>query len=251
VDNASLTSRLWSRLTRDWFCLTDPKRYREIVGERLVFHALKESGWLSGLQGSRILEIGPKHGKDSALLATLEPSELFLIDLPEKDAMVKEWLSTIPCNTRYFQGNILYLNDTDRERMGHFDLVWCLGVLYHNVEQLRLVKRLFDFCSIGGRLAIESATTRNRKLRGLNVVEIHWPRPYRDVPTITHLPSASAIKSWMEMVGFTDVAIWDIYSKRLGRDRSVLTGRKTEGSRPYVSYSASGLNPIYTVGKAE
>jgi len=36
------------------------------------------------------------------------------------------------------------------EAIGSFDLIWCLGVLCHNVEQLRLLKRLFDPSNVGG-----------------------------------------------------------------------------------------------------
>ena len=47
----------------------------------------------------------------------------------------------------------------------------------------------------------------------------------------------------------SNVKIWeDIYSRRLGRQRAVLTGRKTRKARSHVSYSESGLNPSYVVG---
>lgn len=235
-----------------WLKFVDPRRIHEIAGERVVFNRLKEKGFFSGLEGKRILEIGPKHGKDTMLLAVLNPSELVLIDLPEKDSIVRGWLPHVPCRrVTYLEGNILYLSDKQYEQLGSFDLIWCLGVLYHNVEQLRLLKRLYDLCKVGGVVVIESATTRNKKLEKLNVVEIHWPERYRGVPTITHLPSRLGIKSWLEMIGFTDVTIHDIYSRTLGWQRAVLTGVKTENSKPYISYAASGLNPLYRAGDAK
>lgn len=236
-----------------WLRVVDPRRISELSGERVVFNHLKAQGFLDGFQKKRILEIGPKHGRDSLLLATLNPSELVLVDLLEKGAMVKEWLPQVSCKckTIYLEGNILYLTQEYYRQLGTFDLVWCLGVLYHNVEQLRLLKRLFDICKVNGCVVLESATTRNRRLEKLNVVEIHWPNTYRSVQTITHLPSRLAIKSWLEMVGFTDVKIWNIYSRELGWQRAALTGRKTSDSKPYISYAASGLNPIYVTGDAE
>lgn len=98
---------------------------------------------------------------------------------------------------------------------------------------------------------MESATTRNNKLERLNVVEIHWPDTYRGVQTITHLPSRLAIRSWLEMVGFSDVVIHDIYSRNLNWARAILTGIKKTDSKPYIYYAASGLNPIYMVGDSE
>ena len=141
------------RYIRDmWLKLADPRRLDELAGGRVVFDTLKRRGFLNGFEGKRILEIGPKHGKDSLLLATLNPSELVLIDLPEKDSMVGAWLSQLSCSTSYLEGNVLYLTKKQCEKLGRFDLVWCSGVLYHNAEQLRLLKRLFNLCSVGGWL---------------------------------------------------------------------------------------------------
>ena len=236
-----------------WTRMFDPRRVPEASGERVVFNHLRDQGLLDGFKNRRILEIGPKHGLDSLLLAALSPSELVLVDLPEKEAMVKEWIPKVSskCTTTYLEGNILYLTQEQYEQLGTFDLIWCLGVLYHNAEQLRLIKRLFDLCNVNGYVVIESATTRDKKLEKLNVVEICWPETYRNVQTITHLPSRLAVKSWLEMAGFVDVKIMDIYSREIGWQRAVLTGMRAEKSKPYVSYAASGLNPVYVVGDAE
>lgn len=238
--------KLWSRLF-------DPRRIAELSDERVVFHRLLEQGFLAGLEGKRILEIGPKHGQDSVLLATLRPGELVLLDLPEKAPMVRKWLQDVSgrCPTRYVEANILYMTPEEYQNLGTFDLIWALGVLYHNVEQVRLLKRLFDLCSVDGRIVIESATTRDKTLEGRNAVEVCWPRTYRDVPTITHLPSRLAIKSWLEMVGFADVTIRDVYSRAIGWQRAVLSGTKRHDARPYRSYGRSDLNPTYLAGDGQ
>ena len=53
--------------------------YRRHLFEELMTLAGKEI-----FHGSRILEIGPRDGLDSLRLATLEPAELVMVDLPEK-----------------------------------------------------------------------------------------------------------------------------------------------------------------------
>ncbi len=201
--------KIGRRFRNLWIRLFDPRRVPEASGERVVFNTLRDQGLLDRFKNRRVLEIGPKHGQDSLLLATLNPSELVLVDLPEKEAMVKEWLPQVSsqCTTTYLEGNILYLTQEQYEQLGTFDLIWCLGVLYHNAEQLRLLKKLFDLCNVNGYVVIESATTRDKRLEKFNVVEICWPDTYRNVQTITHLPSRLAIKSWLEMVGFIDVQI--------------------------------------------
>lgn len=242
-------NRITSRLRRFVIKRWDPRRISEEAGERVVFQHLKSTGFLDDFEGKRILEVGPKHGKDSLLLASLKPSDLVLLDLPEKQPMIERWFPQVPDNKTYIQGNILYLTAEQQAELGCFDLIWCLGVIYHNVEQLRLLKKLYDLCRPNGKVVIESAITRNKKLANLNVVEIHWPGTYRNVPTITHLPSRLAIKSWLEMCGFSHVNIHDVYSKKLASHRAVLTGIKQK-SNPYVYYKAT-LNPVYWAGDAK
>src|SRR5207344_486791 len=105
----------------------DPVLAQEWRGERVFFHGLRARGILDGFEGKRILEIGPKHGQDSMLLASLRPSELVLIDLPSKDALNRSWLGSVEREvpTRFVQANLLYLTPGEVTELGHFDLVWC------------------------------------------------------------------------------------------------------------------------------
>ena len=185
------------------------------------------------------------------LLAGLEPCELVLLDLPEKNELVRDWLLEVESRapTRYVQGNLLYLEPEELAALGRFELVWCCGVLYHNVEQLRLLRRLFHLTATGGGVVVESSTTRSRRLARQNVVEIHWLRPYRDQRTITHHPSRLAIKSWLEMAGFTDVRIEDVYSRYTGWQRAVLTGIRPPEPHPYLSYVGPNA-PEWAAGDA-
>jgi SAM-dependent methyltransferase len=219
---------------------TSARRGREAGGARVVFDALRDEL----PRGGRILEIGPKHGLDTRLLATLEPRELVTVDLPEKGDTIASWLAEVPA-ARHVEANVLYLSDSERAELGRFDIVWCLGVLYHNVEQLRLLRRLYELTAEGGMVVIESSTTRSRLLAGRNVVELHWPDTYRGVPTITHLPTRRAIASWLEMVGFTDVRVRDVYSRGLRRQRAVLTGRRDSDASAYAGYG------VYAAGTAD
>jgi SAM-dependent methyltransferase len=158
---------------------------------------------------------------------------------------VQQWLEEIEarCPTRYVVGNLMYLSPDELAELGTFDLIWCLGVVYHNVEQLRLLRRLFRLARPQGLLVIESATTRNRRLVNKNVVEVHWPDLYRGQRTITHLPSRLAIKSWLEMVGFAEVTIEQVYSRHTGWQRAVLTGVRPTEPKPYLSYVGEDAPP--------
>ncbi|KKM95644.1 hypothetical protein LCGC14_1186150 [marine sediment metagenome] len=249
---SKIPTKIIDYLKKKWLKVYDPKRLKEIGGQRVVFNYLRENGFLNNLKYKKILEIGPKHGKDSVLLAKLQPSELVLIDLPSKRNMVEEWLPIVSkmCKTKFIQSNILYLNSDYYKQIGKFDLIWCLGVIYHNIEQVRLLKRLFDLCNVNGKIVIESSLTRNKKLTEMNVIEILYPKPFRGIKTITHHPSRLAIKSWLEMVGFINVTIKDIYSKKIRWQRAVLTGLKTVKSKPYEYYNNPNGDPGYVIGNA-
>ena len=180
----------------------EPLMYRVYLFEEL----LSLSGGRQSFLEKRILEIGPKDGLDSKRLAALRPQELVMIDLPEKREDVQKWLAEIQCPHKYIEAYLMYIPNEEYLALGKFDLIWCTGVLYHNTEQLRLLRKLYKTLNQGGYLVLESATLRLAKeLQDRPYVEIHYPETYRNTGTITHLPSAAAIKAWLKMVGFQHV----------------------------------------------
>ena len=96
-----------------------PMTYRsELFAELLAVAGKGE------FQGERVLEIGPKDGLDSMRLSSLEPSELVLVDLPEKRVDVEGWLDDIKCPHRYLSKNIMYMSADEFTALGRFHLVW-------------------------------------------------------------------------------------------------------------------------------
>jgi SAM-dependent methyltransferase len=203
-------------------------------------------------KSKRILEIGPKDGLDSKRLASLQPNLLVMIDLPEKRGQINFWLAEITCPFMYIEANFMYMSVAEQLSLDKFDLIWCTGVLYHNAEQLRLLRKLYRILNVGGYLVIESATLRlAKKLREGCYVEIHYPRTYRDTGTITHLPSANAIKAWLKMVGFRQVQDSSCYekdNKDLIGQRYACICKKTAEDEADIYYGKTGLNPNYRYG---
>lgn len=200
----------------------------------------------------RLLEIGPKDGLDSKRLVSFQPDELIMIDLPEKRESVDNWLAEISCKHQYIESNFMYMANEEIHSLGKFDLIWCTGVLYHNAEQLRFLRKLYKLLNPGGYLVLESATLRlSKKMADKPYVEIHYPQTYRNTGTITHLPSASAIKSWLLMVGFQEIfdsACFEKENRDLIHQRYACICRKTNEDDADVYYGKSGLNPRYQFG---
>lgn len=233
---------------------------RRLTGQRgpdyreLLFQDLRIK--LAGKRPLRILEIGPRDGEDTKRLLTLNPDILVLVDLPDKEARVREWLIELSAtNVELIVANIMY--DEGCAALEPFDIVWCTGVLYHNPEQLRMIKRLFDFTCKGGVLVIESATARRQSLRDENCVEIWYEVPksvhsaHHVSSNVTHLPSKRAIQSWLGMVGFEGIRASDCLQRvlrKLGRDRAAFIAQLPEHDVKAAYYAIAGLD--YEIGKA-
>jgi len=100
---------------------------------------------------------------------------------------------------------------------------------YHNTEQLRFLRRLYDHLSKKGVLVLESATCKNPSIKNKNIVEIIYPPSdaykikFHASGNVTHLPSKQAIHSWLEMVGLKSIftsKYFDTQSFFLGKDRA-------------------------------
>ena len=219
-----------------------------------LFDELRAAAGQDAFRDRRILEIGPRDGLDSKRLAGLAPSELVMVDLPEKRELVDAWLIEVDCPKRYLEANIMYLDEAATADLGRFTLIWCTGVLYHNAEQMRFLRRLHALLDPGGWLVLESATLRGpRHLRDGNYVQVHWPDTYRDTGTATHLPSAGAIRAWLDMVGFVDITdsrCFESENRNLTGVRMACIARRPADDTAAAYYAKSGLNPDYRFGDA-
>lgn len=197
---------------------------------------------LGGVKPARVLEIGPKDGKDTARLLSLDPGHLLLVDLEDKKPYIDAWLPALARpNLELRYGNVMY--DAWIEALEPFDVVWCTGVLYHNPEQLRMLAKLRALLAPRGVLVVESATARRRSLRDENCVEIWYPPPqgaikkrYHISSNVTHVPSRKAIESWLHLVGFDGVRLSDCHrqqSRALARTRAAFLARRGETAGGY------------------
>lgn len=231
-----------------WFPpLPEPLMYRVVLFDELLNISGK-----AYFRDSRILEIGPRDGLDSNRLASLQPKELVMIDLPEKREGNEQWLNQITCPSKYIEANLMYMPTQDYDALANFRLIWCTGVLYHNAEQMRMLRKLYRLLEVGGYLVLESATLRLAKsFRSEAYVEIHYPETYRQTKTITHLPTANAIRAWLTMVGFQEIHgshCYRNYNRSLIGQRYACVCKKNADDKPDVYYQKSGLNPQYRFG---
>ncbi|MDA9706061.1 class I SAM-dependent methyltransferase [Acidimicrobiaceae bacterium] len=220
---------------------------------KYLFDELMDEYGQEYFSNKRILEIGPKDGDDTFRLEKLNPEEIVMFDLPDKSNKTRTWIDDIKVKNQFFEENFLYISSQKYEQLGKFKLIWFTGVLYHNPEQLRFIQKLYDKLDDGGVLVLESATTRNLLLRNKDVVEIWFPDTYRNTQTISHLPSKGAIKSWLKMVGFTNISDSKCFNHKnfnVRNYRYACIALKGESSKPYTYYAKEEENPDYIIGRS-
>jgi tRNA (mo5U34)-methyltransferase len=83
-----------------------------------------------------------------------------------------------------------------------FDVIFCLGVVYHHRSPMDLINRLFRSLRRNGRLVIESQT-----YPGEQNTAFFNPDRYAKARNIYFVPTASCLASWVWRSGFEDVEI--------------------------------------------
>lgn len=234
------------------FFLGIKKRFDEIYPYRAyLYEELISNYGEEYFRNKRFLEIGPKEGDDTKRLLNLFPSEYLLFDLPDKESENKKWIGILGENHKLITKNFLYISKEEYENLGKFDLIYFTGVLYHNPEQLRFIKKLYDKLNTGGVLVLETATVRNFILRNKNVVEIWYPDTYRDTSTITHLPSKKAVYSWLKMVGFEKIIkskCYDHENYNIKNVRFACIAEKISNNQSDTYYKKQIKNSDYFLG---
>lgn len=180
-----------------------------------LFQDLLKNYGKNYFENKKVLEIGPRDGEDTLRLDTLKPSHISLIDLPiiqdethhsnyYWENYMKENLKKLKTPYDFFLNNFHYMSNKELKDLGKFDLVWFTGILYHNPEQLRLLKKIFKILNDGGVVVIETAITRNWKISNQTAIEIVADGQY-------HFPTKKGLLQMLKMVGFSEVLISNCY----------------------------------------
>ena len=150
---------------------------------------------------SRVLEIGPKFGHHTQWLdRNLEPSYLCMFDLAtDVDHAYVDQLAS-PHDVWYED----ILTETHLHDQPPFDVVLATGILYHNVEQFRLLAKLWTVTRPGALMVLECTVTPMELRLGANeaMVELRW-HGKRNGSYM--LPSKSAVFTMLAMTGWNDI----------------------------------------------
>ncbi len=95
-----------------------------------------------------------------------------------------------------------------------FDVLFCLGVLYHRSDPVAMLKSLFKGLNRGGELILDTFM-----IDGEDEVCLTPKERYSKIPNIYFIPTVNALKNWCHRAGFAEVEVLEIKKTDLNEQR--------------------------------
>ncbi len=84
-----------------------------------------------------------------------------------------------------------------------FDIILCLGILYHRQSPIDALREVQASLKPGGTLIIES-----QAIPGESSIALFPEKTYAKVPGTWFVPTASCLKNWLSRCGFIDISMF-------------------------------------------
>lgn len=96
-----------------------------------------------------------------------------------------------------------------------FDLIFCLGVLYHRSDPIGTLKSLKKGLEKGGTLYLDTFM-----IDGEEDMALTPKKTYSKIPNIYFVPTVAALKNWCHRAGFKSVEVLEIKETNLNEQRA-------------------------------
>lgn len=157
---------------------------------------------ISSLAGRTVLDVGCGSGyhmwrmigAGAHLVVGIDPMQLFLVQFEAVRKLLNDDR----------RAHLLPLGIEQLPALQAFDTVFSMGVLYHRRSPLDHLLQLKNQLVSGGELVLETLVIEG----DVNQVLVPGER-YAQMRNVFFIPSAEALKSWLEKSGFVDVRIVD------------------------------------------
>ena len=95
-----------------------------------------------------------------------------------------------------------------------FDILFCLGVLYHRSDPVAMLKSLFKGLNRGGELILDTFM-----IDGEEEICLTPKDRYSKIPNIYFVPTVNALKNWCHRAGFETVEVLEVMKTELNEQR--------------------------------
>jgi tRNA (mo5U34)-methyltransferase len=169
---------------------------------------------ISPLKGRHVLDIGCGNGyymlrmlgAGAAWVLGIDPTILFNMQFK---ALTQ--LSTVKINANILPVGVDQLPD----RLNYFDTVFSMGVLYHRRSPIDHLYKLLSCLRPGGELVLETLV-----IEGPDDQLLLPDSRYAKMRNVWFIPTAQALKSWLQRCGYSNIRIIDVSTTSLDEQRS-------------------------------
>jgi tRNA (mo5U34)-methyltransferase len=95
-----------------------------------------------------------------------------------------------------------------------FDMLFCLGVLYHRPDPIGALKSLYKGLNEGGELILDTFM-----IDGEGEMALTPKGRYSKIPNIYFIPTVNALKNWCYRAGFGEIEVLDIVKTQYEEQR--------------------------------
>lgn len=154
------------------------------------------------LEGKIVGDIGCNNGYYLFRMLSQKPKKLVGFD---PSALYK---TQFDCINHFIQSDIVYemLGVEHLPMYEHkFDVLFCLGVLYHRSDPIQTLKALYQGLNPEGELILDTFM-----IDGDSPVALCPSKTYSKIPNVYFVPTIPALKNWLERAKFRDVEVLEI-----------------------------------------
>jgi len=158
---------------------------------------------LPNLKGRRILDIGSSNGYYMFRMAAKDP--LFVLGLEPQSSFYYQYLiiQKFLCQEKVF---CLPIPHDQLPKMDqYFDLVFCMGVLYHRKSPIDMLRDIHDSLKKGGEIVLENLVIDSKE----NICLFPKDR-YGKMRNVFFIPDLLTMESWLERAGFDHIRCVDV-----------------------------------------
>lgn len=158
---------------------------------------------IPSLEGKRILDIGSSNGYYMFRMAAQNP--LMVLGVEPQSSFYFQYLAA----QKFLKLDNVYCLPVPHDRLpgmdGYFDMVFCMGVLYHRKSPIDMLKEICTSLKPGGEIVLENLVLESKQNYCL------FPKDrYAKMRNVFFIPDLLAMESWLERAGFIDIRCVDV-----------------------------------------
>lgn len=154
---------------------------------------------LPRLKGARIADIGCNNAYYMFRMAAYEPAEVVGIEPVLRHAQYFEMLQTYLKQTN-LRMDVSGVETIDEKFPKYFDVVFCLGILYHYTDPIGVLRKIFKSMQTAGTLIIDCMG-----IPGDEPVALTPRKRYTGCGGMWSLPTQSCLENWISRAGFRNI----------------------------------------------